>query len=66
MWQSEKQIINVLKSRPKWIYILPIKTGWYIVETITSFGNSNTLKSHYNHLTKKWNFSNQNFYRYLS
>lgn len=47
----------------EWDYNLPKKEGKYVVQTKTSFGSSNTLKSYFN--GKKWSFTNQLFYRYL-
>lgn len=49
----------------KWIYINPVKSGNYIVETKTKFGNRNVMTSYYNAETGKWSFSNQSFYRYI-
>lgn len=47
----------------EWIYTMPEKEGYYVVQTTTKFGRHNTLNSYYN--GKTWSFTNQIFYRYL-
>jgi hypothetical protein len=55
--------INLKNHHMKWIYINPTISGYYIVQTTTSFSNNNTLEAYFN--GKKWSFSNQVLFRYL-
>lgn len=47
----------------EWIYTNPLKSGKYIVITITKMNNFHKFESYWN--GKNWNFSNQIFVKYL-
>lgn len=49
----------------EWIYQNPKKeeSGYYVVQTNTSYNNGNTLKAYWT--GEAWLFRNQTFYRYL-
>ena len=49
----------------EWSTAFPLKSGKYIVETITTMGNIHKIYSHYNAESGNWSFNNQKFNRYL-
>jgi hypothetical protein len=47
----------------EWLTTNPEKPGKYLVETITTMGNTNRFESYWN--GDKWSFNNQTFVKYL-